>query len=186
MPGIALFPTPLFVFHPPEGSALCDEVTALLLAERQRDPDRDVRNDGGSWHSAPDLAGRPDEIWQRVAQEFVDGVGAAFREFAAWGTVMPPGAYSTLHEHHEAHWSAVFYADVGDPGPPPSGALALVDPRRVPPACAGVMLYPSTFTLQPENGMLVVFPSWLQRYVHPYDGTRPQVSVAANIHLERR
>ena len=203
MTGIAMFSTPLFVLAPPELSSLCEEVTALLLAEREREPNREGGDFGGIWHSAPDLAARSDAIWQRVAQEIVDGVSEAFREFASseghevgevtlevgvhmWGIVTPAGGYSALHGHGDADWSAVFYTDVGDPGPSPSGCLAFVDPRRVPPMCAGVMLYPSTFTMRPETGMVVVFPSWLQHYAHPYDGTRPRVSVAANLRLERR
>jgi hypothetical protein len=29
--------------------------------------------------------------------------------------------------------------------------------------------------------MLVVFPGWLQHYVHPYRGTRPRVAIACNL-----
>jgi hypothetical protein len=203
MTGAALFPTPLFIFHPPDVMSLCDEVTALLLAERGREPGGEMHDYGGNWHSVPDLAARPNEIWQRMAQEFVDAVSAAFRDFASseghdlgevsldvgvqmWGTVTPPGAYSAVHDHHDVDWSAVFFADIGNPGPVPSGCLGFVDPRRVPPTCAGVTLYPSTFTVRPENGMLAVFPGWLQRYAHPYGGDRPRVSVAASVQVERR
>jgi len=202
MTGIALFPTPLFVLEPPDVSSLCQEVTALLLAEREREPTAEEGDFGGIWNSAPNLAGRPDPVWQRVAREFVDGASAAFREFAAseghdleevtlevgvqmWGVVTPAGGYSVLHEHRDADWSAVLYVDVGNAGPSPSGCIAFVDPRRVPPACAGVMLYPSTYTVRPATGMLVVYPGWLQHYTHPYDGTRPRVTVAANLRLER-
>jgi hypothetical protein len=39
----------------------------------------------------------------------------------------------------------------------------------------------TTFTIRPRPGMLVVFPGWLQHYVHPYRGTRPRIAIACNV-----
>ncbi|EEA04372.1 hypothetical protein BH160DRAFT_0274 [Burkholderia sp. H160] len=39
----------------------------------------------------------------------------------------------------------------------------------------------STFMIRPRSGMLVVFPGWLQHYVHPYRGTRPRIIIASNV-----
>ena len=47
----------------------------------------------------------------------------------------------------------------------------------------------ATFTIRPRTGMLVVFPGWLQHYVHPYRGTRPRIAIACNVTMspmERR
>ena len=40
-----------------------------------------------------------------------------------------------------------------------------------------------------RTDMLVVFPGWLQHYVHPYRGTRPRIAIACNVTMspmERR
>jgi len=49
---------------------------------------------------------------------------------------------------------------------------------------AGREINPSTFTIRPRTGMLVIFPGWLQHYVHPYRGGRPRVSLSFNVRLE--
>ena len=86
------------------------------------------------------------------------------------------------HDHGEAHWSTSYYVDAGDADlehTPESGALAVLDPRRggrpIPGLESG-----ATFTIRPRTGVLVVFPGWLQHYVHPYRGTRPASLIACN------
>src|SRR5437660_152668 len=91
------------------------------------------------------------------------------RAAQAWAMVRRNGDYTIAHDHGEAHWSTSYYVDAGDANlerTPDSGALAVLDPRRggrpIPGLESG-----STFTIRPRTGMLVVFPGWLQHYVHP-------------------
>jgi hypothetical protein len=35
--------------------------------------------------------------------------------------------------------------------------------------------------VRPENGMMLIFPGWLNHYVHPYWGERERISVAFNL-----
>ena len=56
-----------------------------------------------------------------------------------------------------------------------------VDPRRPPALSGGVPLYPGQFGVTPRTGMLLVFPGWLSHFVHPYTGSRPRVSLSANV-----
>ena len=48
----------------------------------------------------------------------------------------------------------------------------------------GVDLFPTTFTVEPRNGRLVVFPGTLQHYVHPYRGIRERVVISTNVRVE--
>jgi hypothetical protein len=104
----------------------------------------------------------------------------------AWAMVMRSGDYTTLHEHGDAHWSSVYYADAGDADTetyPESGLLAFTDPKRSGLPVPQIDLFPSTFTIRPRTGTLVLFPGWLPHYVHSYRGTRPRVSVSCNVTL---
>jgi hypothetical protein len=110
-----------------------------------------------------------------------------------WAMILERGDYVVLHEHGEAHWSTVYYVDAGDDGddasgagsdPAPSGLLAFVDPRRGGRTVPGVELFPTTFTVRPRTGTLVVFPGWLQHYVHPYRGSRPRISISCNLVMD--
>jgi uncharacterized protein (TIGR02466 family) len=101
----------------------------------------------------------------------------------AWAMVMTDGDHTIVHEHGDAHWSSTYYVDAGDADlerTPDSGAFAVLDPRRGGRALPGIDPGP-TFTIRPRTGMLVVFPGWLQHYVHPYRGTRPRISIACNL-----
>src|SRR5437773_11362395 len=111
----------------------------------------------------------PPRPWQFAAQ--------------AWAMVMRNGDYTIAHDHGEAHWSTSYYVDAGDADferTPDSGAFAVLDPRRSGRPIPGLESG-ATFTIRPRTGMLVVFPGWLQHYVHPYRGTRPRIAIACNV-----
>jgi putative 2-oxoglutarate-Fe(II)-dependent oxygenase superfamily protein len=204
MDRFALFPTPLFVLPLPELAEVNSELTARLLAERQASPGLQRSNVGG-WHSRPDLSQRPDACYRTLLQRIVGCVDGVVAELAAASGALPPGAppprfrygihgwamilgpadYVVLHDHGEAHWSTVYYVDAGDDtGDATAGRLAFVAPGRGGRPVPGLELFPTTFTIRPRTGSLVVFPGWLQHYVHPYRGSRPRISISCNLVLD--
>ncbi len=200
MPGVdrrALFATPLFVFDL-DDAALDRELAERVLAERQSSPGV-ARSNVGGWHSPADLAQRTYPCFRRLFELLVERVGATVAMLAAeareplpgdlryqvhgWAMVMEDGGYTALHDHGDAHWSAVYYVDAGDgdvAGHPESGVLVLVDPRRGGRSLPIPNLAPTRFMVRPRTGLLVVFPGWLQHFVHAYRGKRPRISISAN------
>lgn len=180
------------------------ELAERLVAESRTTPGF-LRSNVGGWHSTPDLSQRKDDCYRALMDQIVRHTRITFNEVAAaagldpgnmqfrfavhgWAMVMRDGDYTILHDHAESHWSTAYYVDAGDSDAdahPASGLLAFVDPRRSGSSIAGVDLFPSTFTIRPQTGMLVVFPGWLQHYVHPYRGTRPRITVSCNLLMER-
>ncbi|OLE20156.1 MAG: hypothetical protein AUG50_01570 [Betaproteobacteria bacterium 13_1_20CM_3_63_8] len=198
MDRFALFPTPLFVYDVPNVEDMNCELGERLRAEAQASPGVRRANVGG-WHSPPDLALRPDPCYRAMMKMIVDHVGATHSKIVsamgrapsppwsfaaqAWAMVMRNGDYTIAHDHGEAHWSTTYYVDAGNADlerTPDSGALAVLDPRRSGRPIPGLESG-STFTIRPRTGVLVVFPGWLQHYVHPYRGTRPRIAIACNI-----
>lgn len=199
MDRFALFTTPLVALPLPDMEETNRAVAELLLAERQSSPGLQRSNIGG-WHSRPDLPRREEpciktllgcivEATRRVTEMLAqdkghESVPPVQFELQSWAMVMEDGHYTTMHDHGESHWSTVYYVDAGDtdlPDSPKSGLLAFVDPRH----CGrAIPFYDSTsseFAVRPKTGLLVVFPAWLQHYVHTYRGQRPRISVATNL-----
>ena len=195
----SLFATPIVMIDLPDMAAANAEIAELLLAEEQFVPSWQRAN-VGAWHSAPDLARRPNAGLRAVMGGVVDAVGntiaalahdagvpevPAFRyALTAWAMVMRQGQYVTPHDHGDVHWSAAYYVDAGDDCPEPSGRLAFLDPRRSGRTLPGVQLFPSTFELAPRTGALILFPGWLQHHVHAYRGTRPRICVSCNVTMD--
>jgi uncharacterized protein (TIGR02466 family) len=196
---VALFSTPIAVIDLPDMAGINGEIAAVLLAEEQAAPSWQRANVGG-WHSAPDLSGRPQSCFRALMRAVVDAVSAnvaALAEAAgvpqlppfryavtAWAMILRDGHYVMTHDHGDVHWSVAYYVDAGDALPAPSGHLAFLDPRRSGRTIPGPALFPSTFDLAPRTGALVIFPGWLQHYVHAYRGHRPRICVSCNLTME--
>lgn len=198
----ALFQTPVVVYRVPDMSEIDPELRDRLVAESRASPGFQRSNVGG-WHSVPDLSQRREDCYRALMERVVRYVGTTFKEVAAmarvapearyryaihgWAMVMGAGDYTILHDHAEAHWSVVYYADAGDSdhdAHPMSGQISFVDPRRGGHAIPGADIFPSTFSVKPQTGNMIVFPGWLQHYVHPYRGARPRVCVSCNVKMD--
>lgn len=195
---VGLFATPVVAFQLPNVEQLNADLAARLLAEEKAQPSWQRANVGG-WHSTPDLARRDDPALRRLFQNIVEiaahntsilagEIGLEMPQYrygvAAWATILRDGHYMAPHEHGDVHWSAAYYVDAGDEGPAPSGQLAFMDPRRSGRPIPNLDLFPSSFGVKPRTGMLVIFPGWLQHYVHAYRGAKPRICISCNITLE--
>jgi hypothetical protein len=69
----------------------------------------------------------------------------------------------------------------------PAGAVGpdrLPRPRRSGRSIPELTLFGETFDLAPRAGALVIFPGWLQQYVHAHRGERPRICVSCNLTME--
>ena len=201
MDRFSLFATPVVVFDLPGMEDVNREIAERLLEEEKTTPTWNVANVGG-WHSVPNLSQRPEPCYRHVMQTVVDHVGLVVMGLAqeadlppppqfayglqSWAMIMRDGDYTTVHDHGDVHWSIAYYVDAGEDAPPPAGLLAFVSPVRSGRSTPALNLFPTEFTIKPRNGALVVFPGWLQHYVHSYRGARPRISISANLTLGTR
>jgi uncharacterized protein (TIGR02466 family) len=118
-----------------------------------------------------------------MAATYQDSVTGELSAFG-WVNLLRHGAYNTPHTHPNSMWSGVYYVDVGTPTEdhPMSGVIEFLDPR-----CAVEMIgipgdpFRGKHTVRPEAGTLVLFPSWLYHFVHPYQGHDVRNSVSFNL-----
>ncbi len=193
---LSLFTTPVVIFDIPGLEEVNQELATRLVAEAATVPSRHHANVGG-WHSKPDLSGRPDACYRTLMQAIVDRVGRCMTGLAgeagvprsayrfgltAWAMVMRDGDYTTVHDHGDSHWSVAYYVDPGDDAPAPSGRIAFLDPRRSGRTIPELGMS-TTFDVEPRASALVIFPGWLQHFVHTYRGQRPRICISCNVTL---
>lgn len=194
-----VFPTPLMVKRFGDADPFNSRLTSVIETREQQSPSAGMSNIKG-WHSAGDLLDWPDpeivELRRRI-QACLTFVLKKTRNPArsfdmrtsvrAWANVARTGAYNAIHNHTPALFSGVYYVTLGDAPEPGSrsGLIEFVDPR---PGPHGGPLPTHAFNrplvIDPEPGMMLIFPSWLLHMVHPYEGEAPRISIAFNLHIK--
>jgi uncharacterized protein (TIGR02466 family) len=188
------FPTFIGRVRLPDAEAMNEGLHALILAEEAEYPTLGRSNVGG-WHSRPNFFHRSDSnvsaliSWTTWALRRMISATAGRDVFtgtlsiSAWATVCRAGTYHAPHSHSDSAWSGVYYVDSGseNPGRPLSGVLEFLDPRAGAEAVSAPGdPYGEPFRVRPQAGLLVVFPSWLYHWVHPYAGERPRIAISFN------
>ena len=191
------FPTLIGQLRVPDPESMNQDLQALILTLEASYSSLGRSNIGG-WHSRPDFLNGPEPVvgalttWITWAvRRIVDATTGpgAFKgtlSLSAWATICRAGAYHAPHSHPDSAWSGVYYVDAGavNPERPLSGVLEFLDPRAgVEAVSAPGDPYGEPSRVRPESGLLVVFPSWLYHWVHPYAGQSPRIAVSFNVTL---
>ena len=194
------FPTVIGQIQVPDADEMNQALRKLILAEESRHPSIGRSNLGG-WHSRPDVLHHSEPMvailltWMTWGvSRMVDaaagpGVFGGAVSLSAWATICRQGAYHAPHSHSDSGWSGVYYVDAGNPCQerPLSGILEFIDPRTGVEAGNGTSsMFGEPVRIRPQSGLLVVFPSWLFHWVHPYEGKTPRIAVSFKAAMERQ
>ncbi len=204
-----MFAVPLAETRMDNPESLCESLTQLFLEkERQGDtwrnelkrdtqhgplfesrfdlfqwPDPPVRSLAGFCHTS--LASVLKEICEYSDEEF----SRLVFDYHSWFHVTRKGGYQGLHHHQNASWSGIFCVDPGDvmEDRPQSGAVRFHDSRSYADQYMddgnrrlNVTCRHGSYQIQHEAGKLMMFPSYLDHEIFPYEGERPRVVVAFN------
>ena len=104
-----------------------------------------------------------------------------------WVNVNRYRDYNLTHTHGKTEWSFVYYVKV----PEKSGNLVLVDPRvrRLNSVVNGFIenhdnpFTHDIFIATPEEGLLILFPGWLEHYVQYNSSKQPRISISGNVEM---
>lgn len=179
-----LFPTPIWGFKLSDTDYLKQlEVTLLEMSKVL--PNRDKSNFLG-WQS-------PDDIHKyewldyiknailRVAnteikEQFSDYCYEDFYFESMWANINYPNAFNMAHIHG-AELSGVFYVKVPAGK---AGRIVFVDPRqRV--SMSEKKIRCLNYPITPEEGVCIIFPSWLEHYVEPNETNETRISMSFNL-----
>jgi uncharacterized protein (TIGR02466 family) len=198
-----LFPTPVYVESWAESSACNELLRNALLDERSAAAGGVSKSNFLGWQSQIDMlrwggpaAKQLREHAVRLCEPLTFDAMAPrplHWHVEMWGNISGRGASNQTHSHPGAFWSVVYYVDDGYAGSDDralGGELTFVDPRfpivrmRSPSlrACFGdADRDHHEVWVRPRTGMIVIFPSWLQHAVRPYNGTGERMSIAINV-----
>jgi uncharacterized protein (TIGR02466 family) len=191
------FATPFFLFQLDDSERLNAALKALILEKERSNPGVRRSNIGG-WHSEDDLFSWSDRAIDALRQAALGAVQTVVPlmiggdcdfqvTLAGWANVSRKGAYNKRHTHPGCQVSAVYYVEAGSPPTeeaPESGTFEFIDPR----SHAEMSALPGEaigrpMTIQPLNGRMILFPSWLYHQVNPYLGEAERISISFNAHV---
>jgi len=103
-----------------------------------------------------------------------------------WAIINEKGAFNQRHHHGNSDLSAAYYVTAEKN----CGDIVFYDPRpapvyRHPIAKSPNILNASVNSVQPEEGLLVLFPSYLEHSVNPNNSNNKRIVISFNVSLER-
>ncbi len=200
----SLFGTPMLSVVWPESGALNRRLADLILDLERTRPSVRQSNRGG-WQSEKNLQTLRHPAVQELLSSIDVGVYLLSAELigeaevdrwlekwrvSAWANVNRAGHFNGIHHHVGGFWSGVYYVAAGDTPPDDvgSGAIGFRSPTQAG-ILAGTIDAPRALQqafrqeifMQPQPGLLLIFPSWLEHWVNPYHGAEPRISVAFDV-----
>lgn len=167
------------------------EIRDYLLSQRQLSAGETKSNRGG-WHSSGNLF-NPAEyrvfpaLQETITQALFRYIGEVFNyrgeiqlALNGWTVINGPGAYNAPHNHAANLLSGAFYITV--PPGMKGGEIVFQDPRlnlnaHETPAMRQFGIKPpwmaTHLNVAPVAGDLLIFPSWLNHYVEPFQCDDP-------------
>ncbi len=153
---------------------------------------RPAQTAGVGWQTEQNLHLQPD--FADIAKVIVDAGEAAMRSIEAehkglaitgcWANVNPPEARHRAHTHPNNFLSGVYYLRA------PQGAnhISFTDPRvqrsvMQPRYRKDNVLNASTINMEVADGVMILFPSWLQHDVRRNASNEERVTIAFNLML---
>jgi uncharacterized protein (TIGR02466 family) len=196
------FSTPILMRPLPDLAQRNVELQELALAKESADKGV-VKSNLGGWQSDQGLfqwehpaiaelrrhiGEAAFEITGRACGQAVQGLTMDMH-VNGWINVSRDRSYNRIHTHPDCTWSGVYYVAVGEPEPgiPDNGSIEFLDPRM---AVHGGPLpgrpFGGPLRVPPEAGLMLMFPSWLMHWVHPFQGKGVRISIAFNVTLRFR
>ena len=193
------FSVPVFHYNIEEHKEINKKLKKIILDWKEKQEGLQVSNVLG-WHSnyvesaisfAPEkinfFTNIIDELQKKICE--VEEYKFDLKITSLWAMVNKKYAYNTQHTHPGCHWAGVYYVQC----PPKCGSLVfkIGEPRQSYPQ----PIYKkqshelqqhqfTTLRIQPEEGQVVMFPSWLQHEVEPNLSDEDRISISFNLAQE--
>jgi len=194
------FATPVLHKCWPDADVRNRELKAVIEEKRRASPGVTISNRGG-WQLNDDLLHWQEPCIGAFARwihscvmhlyhtyypgefaRYLEGIGGELAiRVTAWANINARGHWNILHNHPGRAWSGVYYVQA----PADSGKIELHDPR---PNINMLGLKPPLELfdavprqIDPQPGLTLIFPSWLQHSVGTHESDDERISIAFNV-----
>ncbi|NNE04205.1 MAG: hypothetical protein HKN15_00580 [Xanthomonadales bacterium] len=193
-----IFATPLGSFEVPGAAELMPKIARVVLAKEKAEKGMNRSNKGG-WHSEDTLLNWKELEFADLADTFRSSVAhmiastSGFAKFnvdltmSAWANVNRAGAFNSPHIHPNNHWSGVLYVQAPNLEDDPfekAGNIEIQDPRGP----INMVRSPGqkdALSIEPKQGMILIFPSWLLHCVNSFSKDVVRISIAFNARINQ-
>ena len=192
-----LFPTPVFHYKLENYQKLNIELENYILNLKKKDEKGQKKSNIGGWHS-PFF----DFINENAANKFASIIEKFYNEIiindmgwkydpkkvnieAMWAIINKKGSFNIQHNHPNSYLSAAYYVRL----PEKSGGIKFFDPReqksiRYPNITKYGEFSASTVKIDPEEGDLLIFPSYLYHSVSENLSEKSRIIISFNIDIK--
>lgn len=186
-----LFPTPVYTAMIPDFDEYRNDIIDYTRNYKSEYETVQVSNMGGyqsssDIHQDPNFHSLCNKIWDDVLMPAVDMMSASFEmndfpgtKFSLhnlWFNSNPNGAWNMPHTHPHCFYSGVLWVKA----PAESGELILHSPH----SHSLYGLDHNVWTIPPEEGRVVLFPSNLQHHVSSNTSENERISLSFNISID--
>ena len=188
-----LFPTQVLAFknEDPDADKMNRAIEEYVLEASKEQKDHTYSIAGNGWHSDCNLTDL-DYLWSDKLTELIitaitayaaDGQAPKEWDLESWAVLINNGGYSNYHTHPGWFMSGVYYVKVPEDisqeeARDIGGIIQIPDTRS---GACGTNHEGGTWSMMPEEGCGLVFPSWMPHFVTPYRGDSYRISLSWNI-----
>jgi len=183
-----------------DSDELNEELNHLILSKEKEHHGISTTNVGG-WHSKKDfqtwdgecvkvLLSRMLILGQEMMKKFYDSSEQellADWTIQAWANINRNGQYNKFHTHirNLNLWSGVYYVSTGteETDNVQSARIIFADQHRVEPMSRKE--FRRRYSVEPQSGLMLLFPSSLGHRVEPHLGTGDRITIAFNLKNSR-
>ena len=200
-----LWAVPLFEFqwddHDQHKSALKSVCDQLHQDQHHSGVSENIKS--GLYESGFDFVQQPDaavQTWKQwVAERLYEAVvntnvkfwprdcRIAVEVHESWCHITQDGGYHDRHVHPNSSWSAIYYLDPGASDvATANGVNRFYNPTSVMYSDGGTQWcsVSNSADVEPAEGSLIVFPSWISHSAMPYRGQQPRYILSCNCQIK--
>ena len=190
------FSTPIWVSKIDNHENLNVGMLSYITDLQNKDPQGIIKSNFNGWHSKN--FNLKEDMPAKFISSISKNINTALNDMSwdltsqfikitnMWSIINEEGAFNQKHHHSNSDISAAYYVSAHDG----CGDIVFYDPRparvyKNPIAKSPNKLNATINSVKPENGLLVLFPSYLEHSVNPNLSNKKRVVISFNLSLEK-